>query len=89
MRAIPRVLVASVALAVPLEAAAPAAPGQAVVFVDHDLNEPFGVDFDGQGRAYIVQMTGNRVSVLDENGRLSVLAGTGEKGAPADSAPGA
>ena len=88
MRSSLRVLIAFMALAVPLEAA-PAAPGQAVVFVDHDLNEPFGVDFDAQGRAYIVQMTGNRVSVLDENGKLSVLAGTGEKGAPADSVPGA
>jgi type 1 glutamine amidotransferase/DNA-binding beta-propeller fold protein YncE len=88
MRPSPRVLIACVALAVPLEAS-PAAPGQTVVFVDHDLHEPFGVDFDARGRAYIVQMTGNRVSVLDENGTLSVLAGTGEKGAPADSAPGA
>jgi type 1 glutamine amidotransferase len=70
-------------------AAEPPAPGQAVVFVDHDLHEPFGIDFDGQGRAYIVQMTGNRVSVLDENGTLTVLAGTGEKGPPADDVPGA
>ena len=70
-------------------AAQPAAPGQAVVFVDHDLHEPFGIDFDGKGRAYIVQMTGNRVRVLDEHGTLGVLAGTGEKGPPADEAPGA
>ena len=56
------------------------APGQAVVFVDHDLHEPFAIDFDAVGRAYIVQMTGNRVSVLDQHGNLSVLAGTGEKG---------
>lgn len=67
----------------------PAGPGQAVAFVDHDLNEPFGIDFDSRGRAYIVQMTGNRVSVLDESGRLSVLAGTGEKGPPADEVAGA
>ena len=87
MRPSPRALIACLALAGPLEAA-PAAPGQAVVFVDHDLNEPFGVDFDEKGRAYIVQMSGHRVSVLDENGKLSVLAGTGEKGAPADSVPG-
>ena len=67
----------------------PPAPGQAVVFVDHDLHEPFAIDFDAAGRAYIVQMTGNRVSVLDENGALSVLAGTGEKGPAADSVPAA
>src|SRR5574341_1551495 len=56
------------------------APGHAVVFVDRDLHEPFGIDFDAAGRAYIVQMSGNRVSMVDENGKLSVLAGTGEKG---------
>jgi type 1 glutamine amidotransferase len=56
------------------------APGQAVVFVDRDLHEPFGVDFDAAGRAYIVQMSGNRVSVVDEHGQPSVLAGTGQKG---------
>jgi type 1 glutamine amidotransferase/sugar lactone lactonase YvrE len=54
--------------------------GRAVPFVDRDLHEPFGVDFDAAGRAYIVQMSGNRVSVVDEHGKLSVLAGTGEKG---------
>src|SRR5207344_905316 len=53
---------------------APAAPGsgRVVAFVDHDLVEPFGIDFDQAGRAYIVQMAGNRVSVLDEHGELSV-----------------
>ena len=65
--------------------AEPPAPGHAVVFVDHDLHEPFAIDFDAAGRAYIVQMSGNRVSVLDENGKLGVLAGTGEKGPAADS----
>jgi len=56
------------------------APGDAVAFLERDLHEPFGVDFDASGRAYIVQMSGNRVSMVDENGKLSVLAGTGEKG---------
>jgi type 1 glutamine amidotransferase/sugar lactone lactonase YvrE len=62
------------------DAIASPAPGHAVVFVDHDLHEPFGIDFDATGRAYIVQMTGNRVSVVDEHGQPSVLAGTGQKG---------
>ena len=65
------------------------APGQAVVFLDHDLHEPFAIDWDTAGRAYIAQMTGNRVSVLDEGGTLSVLAGTGEKGPAAASVPAA
>jgi DNA-binding beta-propeller fold protein YncE len=74
-------------LLVALGAAHAGAPRRAVVFVDHDLVEPFGVDFDEAGRAYIVQMGGNRVSVLDEKGRLSVLAGTGEKGSSGDDGP--
>ena len=56
------------------------APGHAVAFLERDLHEPFGVDFDASGRAFIVQMSGNRVSMVDENGKLSVLAGTGAKG---------
>ena len=64
-----------------------ASRGRAVAFVDHDLVEPFGVDFDEAGRAHIVQMGGNRVSVLDETGRLRVLAGTGEKGLAGDGGP--
>ena len=63
------------------------ASGRAVVFLDKDLIEPFGIDFDDAGRAYIVQMGGNRVSVLDPKGRLSVLAGTGEKGLSGDDGP--
>jgi len=83
-------LLTSIALAASLAAASdtPATKaGRAVVFVDHDLVEPFGIDFDKAGRAYIVQMGGNRVSVLDENGRLRVLAGTGEKGLAGDDGP--
>ena len=45
------------------------------------LNGPFGVDFDSAGNLYIVEMTGNRVRKLDGNGMLTVIAGTGEKGA--------
>src|SRR6185503_14563616 len=45
------------------------------------LNGPFGVDFDFAGNLYIVEMTGNRVRKLDGNGMLTVIAGTGEKGA--------
>ena len=67
--------------------AALAPPGRAVTVVDHDLHEPFAVDFDAAGSAYIVQMTGNRVSVLNEQGGLRVLAGTGEKGFSGDGGP--
>jgi sugar lactone lactonase YvrE len=65
----------------------PAPPGRAVLVVGEGLNEPFGVDFDAAGNAYIVEMAGNRVSVLDAAGKLRVLAGTGEKGL-SDDGPG-
>jgi DNA-binding beta-propeller fold protein YncE len=51
------------------------------------LNEPFSVDFDADGRAYIAEMGGHRISVL-EAGKLSVLAGTGAKGLTGDGGPG-
>jgi hypothetical protein len=68
----------------------PATPaGQAVLVAGAGLNEPFAVDFDRAGNAYIAEMGGNRVSVLDRNGKLSVFAGTGEKGFGGDGGPGA
>jgi type 1 glutamine amidotransferase/DNA-binding beta-propeller fold protein YncE len=87
-----RSIVAPVAfclLAAPLQAQPPALPGHAASFLDHDLQQPFAVDFDAAGRAYIAEMAGNRVSVLDEQGRLRVLAGTGEKGFSGDGGPAA
>ncbi|HEY3121954.1 MAG TPA: glycoside hydrolase family 97 N-terminal domain-containing protein, partial [Vicinamibacteria bacterium] len=66
---------------------AAAAPGQTALVVGAGVNEPFGVDFDRAGNTYIVDMGGNRVSVLDAAGRLRVLAGTGEKGLAGDGGP--
>lgn len=45
------------------------------------LNAPFGVDFDSAGNLYLVEMPGQRVRRLDKSGMLTVIAGTGEKGA--------
>jgi DNA-binding beta-propeller fold protein YncE len=72
-----------------LLAAAAAAPpaARAVLVAGQGLNEPFGVAFDGSGNTYIVEMAGHRVSVLDPAGKLSVLAGTGEKGFGGDGGP--
>jgi DNA-binding beta-propeller fold protein YncE len=78
----------ALALLAALGLTAQAAP-RALVFADKDLVEPFAIDFDAAGRAYIAQMGGNRVSVLDTSGRLSVLAGTGEKGLRGDGGPAA
>ena len=45
------------------------------------LSAPFGVDFDSAGNLCLVEMTGQRVRRLDKTGMLTVIAGTGEKGA--------
>lgn len=64
-------------------------PGEKIVLVvGAGLNEPFSVDFDKAGNAYIAEMSGHRVSVLDPSGKLSVLAGTGAKGLTGDGGPG-
>ena len=73
-----------------LLAAAPAAPApnvQTALVAGEGLNEPFGVAFDEAGNIYVVEMGGNRVSVRARDGRLSVLAGTGEKGFAGDGGP--
>jgi sugar lactone lactonase YvrE len=58
--------------------------GRASLVVGEGLNEPFSVDFDESGRMYIVEMGGHRVSVLDPDGTLRVLSGTGEQGLAGD-----
>jgi hypothetical protein len=64
-------------------------PGEKIVLVAGEgLKEPFAVDFDKAGNAYIAEMGGNRVSRLDASGKLTVLAGTGAKGLTGDDGPG-
>jgi DNA-binding beta-propeller fold protein YncE len=67
--------------------AAQAPANRAVLVVGEGLKEPFGVDFDRAGNVYVVQMGGNRVSVLDRRGSLQVVAGTGEPGLAGDEGP--
>ena len=81
-----RTAVAALSLAL---AAAASPAGRAVVVAEQGLREPFGVAFDPAGNTYVVEMAGNRVTVLDEAGRASVLAGTGEKGFGGDGGPAA
>ena len=59
------------------------------VLAGGELKEPFAIDWDKSGVAYIAEMGGNRISVLDKAGKHSVLAGTGEKGLSGDGGPGA
>jgi DNA-binding beta-propeller fold protein YncE len=51
------------------------------------LGQPFGLEFDRQGNAYFVEMTGQRVRKLDAKGELSIIGGTGEKGFAGDDGP--
>jgi len=67
---------------------APAAEKVALL-ASGDLKEPFAIDWDKAGNAYIAEMGGNRISLLDKSGKLSVFAGTGEKGLSGDGGPAA
>jgi streptogramin lyase len=64
-------------------------PGRAVLVLGEHVKEPFAVAFDRAGRTYIAEMGGHRVSVLQPNGAVSVLAGTGEAGLAGDGGPAA
>jgi DNA-binding beta-propeller fold protein YncE len=67
---------------------APAA-GKVSVLASGDLKAPFAIDWDTGGVAYIAELDGNRISMLDKSGKLSVFAGTGEKGLTGDGGPAA
>jgi sugar lactone lactonase YvrE len=51
------------------------------------LDGPFGVDFDGAGEMFLVEISGHRVWRMDRKGVLRVFAGTGEKGYAGDGGP--
>jgi sugar lactone lactonase YvrE len=51
------------------------------------LMGPFGVDFDRDGNMFIVEMVGQRVLKVDRDGKLTRLAGTGQKGDGGDGGP--
>lgn len=59
-------------------------PAEKVTVLVSDLKEPFAIDWDKAGNAYIAEMGGNRITLLDKAGKPSVLAGTGEKGLSGD-----
>ena len=44
------------------------------------LADPFAVEFDAQGNAFICEMTNNRVLRVDPRGQLTTVGGTGRKG---------
>jgi hypothetical protein len=62
-------------------------PGDVALVLGEHLREPFGVTFAIDGAAFIVEMSGNRVSELSRRGTVSVIAGTGEQGFTGDGGP--
>jgi DNA-binding beta-propeller fold protein YncE len=67
----------------------PAPAEKIAVLAGGDLKEPFAIAWDKSGHAYIAEMGGNRIRLLDQGGKLSVYAGTGEKGLSGDGGPAA
>jgi DNA-binding beta-propeller fold protein YncE len=51
------------------------------------LRGPFGIDFNRSGEMFLVELAGGRVLTVDTAGRLTRLAGTGEKGDQGDGGP--
>jgi sugar lactone lactonase YvrE len=70
-----------------ISAPATGTAGDKTVLVTGAVREPFAVDFDAAGNTYIVEMGGQRVSVVDRAGKLRVFAGTGERGLAGDGGP--
>jgi sugar lactone lactonase YvrE len=62
-------------------------PAKGAKPVGGELRMPFGIDADRNGNLFIVELTGQRALKLDPNGRLSTIAGTGEKGSGGDGGP--
>jgi DNA-binding beta-propeller fold protein YncE len=54
--------------------AGPPPAGRVELVAGDGLNEPFGVDFDAAGNTYVVEMGGNRVTVVGKAGGRRVLA---------------
>ena len=53
--------------------------------IETKLTAPFGVDFDGRGNLFLVEMAGGeRVRKMGPDGLLHVIAGTGTKGFAGD-----
>jgi DNA-binding beta-propeller fold protein YncE len=51
------------------------------------LADPFAIDFDKAGNAYICEMTNNRVVKVSARGELTAFAGTTRKGSGGDGGP--
>ncbi len=51
------------------------------------LVAPFGIDFDKNGSAFLVELSGGRVLKIDPQGVLATIGGSDEKGSDGDGGP--
>ena len=51
------------------------------------LNQPFGIDFDTEGNAYLVELKGERLLRVDIDGTFHILGGDGKPGNGGDGGP--
>lgn len=65
-----------------------AAPGMIVLATDAPLNDAFGMQKDRAGNLYVVEYT-HRLVRIDPAGKMTVVAGNGEKGFAGDGGPAA
>lgn len=55
--------------------------------LDAKLIQPFGIDFDEAGNAYVVELKGERLLRIDPKGMFRILGGTGTTGNDGDGGP--
>lgn len=60
------------------------APADGAKAIEAPLNDPRAVIADAQGRVYILERGGHSLRVVDTNGLIRTLAGTGQKGSSGD-----
>ena len=62
----------------------PGKPALEIILDSSQLNNPFGVDFDQKGNAYVAEYGGGRIHLLQTDGKLVLFSGNGEKGFAGD-----
>jgi hypothetical protein len=62
-------------------------PANGALAVDSPLVDPRAVACDSSGNVYVLERSGHAVRVVDNQGRIRTVAGTGKKGPSADDVP--
>jgi DNA-binding beta-propeller fold protein YncE len=52
-----------------------------------EMKDPFAVDFDKDGNMYVAHMVPNKISKVDKDGKITVIAGDGTKAFGGDGGP--